>query len=331
MRPLLLLTALIVSIKARDFSLLTGSEKHNSTDIKDDGQATKCNEMEFIKYMLNQGTGVGLAVAKNVHTLVGDVDSIKQSIESAESAMNNFQQTIETLQTKINTLQLENQRLESIVVNCQGTIKKYDEKLKTADKMIQAFSERLNVTETKTNEDRQALLNRTIIFEDVQIDVKNLSMKQEDLSNSVSKLEGWARKIEYNQLNMTSTLALLESITMETSKEQNDNRHDNGKSIVAFTAGYDQFSQQDTTRTDMVFPKVITNVGGGYNPRDGIFTAPFNGSYVFYTTIVSWDNGKIATDIVLNGKSQVRTFADSRGFQNKNQEYIYQTGTNLAA
>ncbi|XP_062602793.1 complement C1q-like protein 3 [Saccostrea cucullata] len=192
---------------------------------------------------------------------------------------------------------------------------------------MQATSERLKATETKTSEDRQAMLNRTtIVFEDVQIEVKNLSMKQEDLSNSVSKLEGWARKIEGDQLNMTSTLAYV----MDTSKEKNDNRHDNGKSIVAFTAGYDQFSQQDTTRTDMVFPKVITNVGGGYNPRDGIFTAPFNGSYVFYTTIVSWDNGKIATDIVLNGKSQVRTFADSRGFQNKNQEYIYQTGTNLA-
>ncbi|XP_062605925.1 uncharacterized protein LOC134267726 [Saccostrea cucullata] len=238
---------------------------------------------EFMKHILKQGTGIGLAVAKNVHTLVGDVDSIKRSIESAERAMYNFQQTIETLQTKINTLQLENQRLGNIVGNCQN----------------------------------------------VQIEVKSLSMKQKDLKTSVSKLEGWARKTERNQLNMTSTLALLENFMMNVSKEKNDNLNDDGKRIVSFTAGFDHFSQQDTRMTDMVFPKVITNVGGGYNPRDGVFTAPINGSYVFYTAIVSWDNGNIATYIVLNGKSQVRTFADSRGFQTKYQEYVYQTGTNL--
>ncbi|XP_061177755.1 peroxidase-like protein [Saccostrea echinata] len=48
-----------------------------------------------------------------------------------------------------------------------------------------------------------------------------------------------------------------------------------------------------------------------------------------FSTQPSYPGITIATDIVLNGKSQVRTFADSRGFLQKKQEYIYQTGTNL--
>ncbi|XP_061178616.1 complement C1q-like protein 2 [Saccostrea echinata] len=131
--------------------------------------------------------------------------------------------------------------------------------------------------------------------------------------------------MEDNQLNISSTLASFDKFTRNVSEEKDDYR----TRIIAFTAGFGHYSEQDMTRTDMVFPDVITNVGEGYNPRDGVFTAPINGNYVFYTAVVSWDNGNIATDIVLNGKSQVRTFAESKGIHTKHQQYIYQTGANL--
>ena len=75
----------------------------------------------------------------------------------------------------------------------------------------------------------------------------------------------------------------------------------------------------------MVFPKVITNVGNGYNPSDGVFTAPRAGVYVFFVNVQSNNKENIFVDIVLNGTTKVRTMAYDYG----DNDY-YEAGPNLA-
>ena len=71
----------------------------------------------------------------------------------------------------------------------------------------------------------------------------------------------------------------------------------------------------------MVFPHVITNKGHGYSSSSGKFTAPRDGTYIFYLTVVSHDSKYLLLDIVHDAVSKVCAY--STGFAR------YQTGTNL--
>ena len=92
---------------------------------------------------------------------------------------------------------------------------------------------------------------------------------------------------------------------------------------IGFTAGVTSASSSWNSGT-LIFPKVITNLGSGYNPSDGVFTAPRAGVYVFFVNVQGYGTQNIYVDIVLNGATKVRTMV-SQG----SQEYS-DAGPNLA-
>ena len=79
---------------------------------------------------------------------------------------------------------------------------------------------------------------------------------------------------------------------------------------IGFTAGVTSSSSTWNSGT-LVFPKVITNVGNGYNSSDGVFTAPRAGVYVFFVNVQGYSNNDVYVDIVLNGANKVRTMAQT--------------------
>lgn len=89
---------------------------------------------------------------------------------------------------------------------------------------------------------------------------------------------------------------------------------------MAFTAAVTTTSTTWNSGT-LVFDAIISNVGNGYNPRTGVFTAPMNGAYVFYVSCIEYERQDLRLEIVLNNVSKVRTLAYGGT--------DYQTGTNM--
>ena len=88
-----------------------------------------------------------------------------------------------------------------------------------------------------------------------------------------------------------------------------------------FTVGLTT-SNEGWSGSILIFPHVISNIGNGYNPTSGKFTASKKGTYVFFVTVNTFGQNYIYLDIVHNGASKVRTMSYNTA--------TYMTGTNMA-
>ena len=81
---------------------------------------------------------------------------------------------------------------------------------------------------------------------------------------------------------------------------------------MAFTATVTRYMTSKNRQT-LVFPHIITNVGGGYNGTNGVFTAPRDGVYVFFCKITGSDNsGNMYFEFFLNGSAKTQNLVYGR-------------------
>jgi hypothetical protein len=89
---------------------------------------------------------------------------------------------------------------------------------------------------------------------------------------------------------------------------------------VVFTVGVSSSYIYWSSGT-LVFPHVVYNIGGGYDPNTGVFTAPVDGLFAFFVNIQSDGSNQIRVNLVHNGTSKVRVMAYTPS---------YSSGSNLA-
>jgi C1q-related factor len=63
---------------------------------------------------------------------------------------------------------------------------------------------------------------------------------------------------------------------------------------IAFFVGLTENFGPVTEHTDIVFDRVITNIGAGYEPKTGRFTAPADGVYQFNVIISAQGRQKVS-------------------------------------
>lgn len=61
----------------------------------------------------------------------------------------------------------------------------------------------------------------------------------------------------------------------------------------------------------LVYERVKTNAGNGYDVRSGKFTAPESGIYVFHTSTAAYDKSYSTIEVVKNGEVKDVAFSDA--------------------
>ena len=92
--------------------------------------------------------------------------------------------------------------------------------------------------------------------------------------------------------------------------------------IVAFTVGLTSTVQHAGPHQNIVFDHVETNVGNGYNPHHGVFTAPVSGLYLFYSSILSEHDGEVRAQIVVNGVFKASIYGSNDRFDQGSQAIV---------
>lgn len=80
---------------------------------------------------------------------------------------------------------------------------------------------------------------------------------------------------------------------------------------VAFFAGLTENFGPVTEHTDIIFDRVITNIGSAYSPSTGRFTAPVNGVFQFNVIVSAQGRQKAAVMVLKNGEMVATVWAES--------------------
>lgn len=310
-----------------------------------------------LRQLLNQETLIRMSVEKNVHVLMKDMVSLKDSLLSLQSEMAGIRQIAK------DGIADSKEKIEGLKSELQGLEENLEERLVEQNKTGLNLFEKLTKFKNEMNgfqTDIQTSLaqnnkNTSEVLSDIKVQVRLLStslmgldqrVKQLDqtvptrleenykmvssqMSNisanilektnkSLHSLKSEIAETKYDQLKLSAAILSLEWFRNNISSGLIDSK---APMVVAFTAGVTE-SKRYWRSGNLMFSTIIYNEGGAYDASTGVFTSPTDGIFVFYVTITAYSSNTIYVDIVKNRSSSVRALAYGGT--------SHQTGTNMA-
>nr|XP_022291259.1 uncharacterized protein LOC111102701 [Crassostrea virginica] len=334
---------LIVGINSASVSFLT--DEHSSNRTNSNVSEINVKNVDVFRQLLNQETLIRMTMVKNVHSLMKDMLMLQENLAKTDNKMTGIQtstdQEILELKKQVEWLKKENDDLknnsvvqDNEIVQLKETLKNVNNTLTEVKIEVRYLSIALfgmDAYSKEIDKGLQELKNWTRKFEyEMMENVSNYAAAISDLdkkhleyidriNDTTILLKSDIDQYEIDRLKLSAAVSSLELFRINQTQSKCD-----VSTRIGFTAGVTSQITSWNSGT-LVFPKVITNVGSGYNPSDGVFTAPRAGVYVFFVNVQSYNTQNIYVDIVLNGATKVRTMAYSGGSTD-----TYEAGPNLA-
>nr|XP_020510204.1 cerebellin-2-like [Labrus bergylta] len=137
-----------------------------------------------------------------------------------------------------------------------------------------------------------------------QSDVEALEAR---LNATVDELRG--QKAEVEKLNKENEG--LETRLHAAEKEIDGLKRDSGAHRVAFSASLSNFGEiykGPSTDKTLIFKRIFSNVGDGYDESTGVFTAPVDGLYYFSFSTYGYNTHVMGAMLIKNGIRQISTY-----------------------
>nr|XP_022290582.1 uncharacterized protein LOC111102222 [Crassostrea virginica] len=293
---------------------------------------TPCNKVHnsdimTLNQILRQETVLRVKLEETVRQLMAEFENMKKQQSAWDIQISTLIQAKadqdvlnRQLQENITSVRVENENLKqelftiknssfftSGLHSCDCNIKNVTQELTDFKTSFRYMTLSLLDIQQKTDEmqDRIDDQSRNLTKQDAAIlttaeNLERIRPKVEKVRNETSDLKSDLLKIQHKQNEVeTDILRLKTNVTKFSEK-------------VAFTATVTQDMTSQSGQT-LVFPHIITNVGGGYNGNTGVFTAQRDGVYVFFCKITGRDNsGDIRFEFILNGSAKTHNLVYGR-------------------
>nr|XP_022292213.1 uncharacterized protein LOC111103319 [Crassostrea virginica] len=289
------------------------------------------NDVNLMKKSITTSEMTISALQQTIETLSTRVDSLEQENKRLKESSVDFQERIHNLET---TLEKVNESVNSLNENLDTAQKQNDEKRQNIVNKTNRVLEDIKVevrylsvtlfdfkdhTATKDEINNQKLIdierhvntsfeelqagNLDVIrqFNEIKDNVHGLEevlseyqkAMTENLTTTIADVDTHIRKSEYERLKLSAAVSSLEAFRLNMTKSSCD------KNInTAFSAGIST-NDDNWTGSTLVLPDVIYSEGKGYDSNTGVFTAPTEGTYLFYISIQSAFQKYSHFDVVL--------------------------------